>query len=70
MFKDKEYLKVYTDSNYLKQGKFKEFVTILLENYYDPKYLHGMRNYQFDLELDAEDLNKAMLNIIKFRNDQ
>ena len=51
----------------LKKGKFEEFTKILLEKYYDPKYQHGMRNYQFDLELSAEDLDQAKENLSEFR---
>ena len=56
--------------NCLKQGEFKEFVTILLEEYYDPKYQYGMRNYRYDLELDAEDLDQVQAGLVEFRNQQ
>ena len=56
--------------NCLKQGEFKEFVTILLEEYYDPKYQYGMRNYRYDLELDTEDLDQVQAGLVEFRNQQ
>ncbi|MEE3122180.1 MAG: hypothetical protein VX399_06265, partial [SAR324 cluster bacterium] len=57
-------------SNCLERGEFKEFATILLEKYYDPKYLYGMRNYRYDLELDAEDLDQVQAGLVEFRNQQ
>ena len=54
----------------LKQNKFEDFITILLEKYYDPRYEHGMRDYQYDLELSAEDLEQTQKDLIGFHSTQ
>jgi len=54
----------------LHQNKFEDFITILLEKYYDPRYEHGMRDYQYDLELSAEDLEQTQKDLIGFHSAQ
>ena len=54
----------------LQQNKFEDFITILLEKYYDPRYEHGMRDYQYDLELSAEDLEQTQRDLIEFHSAQ
>ena len=54
----------------LQQSKFEDFITILLEKYYDPRYEHGMRDYQYDLELSAEDLEQTQRDLIEFHSAQ
>ena len=54
----------------LQQNKFEDFITILLEKYYDPRYEHGMRGYQYDLELSAEDLEQTQRDLIEFHSAQ
>ncbi len=41
---------------------------MLLVDYYDPRYQHAMSDYDFALELSAEDLNQAAEELITFRN--
>ncbi|MBP46217.1 MAG: tRNA 2-selenouridine(34) synthase MnmH [Deltaproteobacteria bacterium] len=56
--------------NCLVQEKFEEFIQILLEKYYDPRYEHGMKDYQYDLDLSAEDLEQTQHDLIRFHSLQ
>jgi hypothetical protein len=42
---------------------------MLLVDYYDPLYMHSMSSYQYVLELSAEDLNLAAVELIHFRDE-
>ena len=53
---------------WLKQGEIENIVHMLLVDYYDPRYQHAMSGYDFELELSAEDCNKAAEDLITFRN--
>lgn len=53
---------------WLKQGEFENIVRLLLVDYYDLRYQHAMRSYEFVLKLSAEDLNKAADELVRFRN--
>ena len=52
----------------LKQGEIENIVHMLLVEYYDPRYQHAMSDYDFELELCAEDLKQAAGELITFRN--
>ncbi len=52
---------------WLMQDKIDEIVRLLLEDYYDPRYLHAMKNYVFEMELSAEDLEQTVEELIQFR---
>ena len=52
--------------NCLFQENFEEFIQILLEKYYDPRYEHGMKDYDYDLELYAEDFEQTQKDLLCF----
>ena len=62
------HLKVNQMLEWLKQEKIEEIVEMLLIDYYDPRYLHAMRDHEYDLELSAEDLDFAANQLIDFRD--
>ncbi len=43
----------------LRGGDLPTVVETLLVDYYDPRYLHGMRDYRYALEVSSEDLDEA-----------
>ena len=53
---------------WLKQGKIENIVQMLLVDYYDPRYQYAMSGYNYALELSAEDLSQAAVELITFRN--
>jgi tRNA 2-selenouridine synthase len=54
---------------WLKKEEIEKIVHMLLVDYYDPLYMHSMSSYQYVLELSAEDLNFAAVELIHFRNE-
>jgi len=54
---------------WLKKEEIEKIVHMLLVDYYDPLYMHSMSAYQYVLELSAEDLNLAAVELIRFRNE-
>lgn len=53
----------------LGRGELEEVVRTLLVDYYDPRYLHGMRNYRYSLELSSEQLDTAVAALLEFQRD-
>lgn len=51
----------------LRQGELEALVRILLLDYYDQRYGKSMRDYRYQLELSAEDLDQAAGELRKFR---
>ena len=43
----------------LRAGDLRPLVRVLLEEHYDPRYLHAMRNYQYALAVSSDDLDEA-----------
>ena len=54
---------------WLKKEEIEKIVHMLLVDYYDPLYMHSMSSYQYVLELSAEDLNLAAVELIHFRDE-
>ena len=54
---------------WLKKEEIEKMVHMLLVDYYDPLYMHSMSSYQYVLELSAEDLNFAAVELIHFRDE-
>jgi len=52
--------------NLIEDGKYREAVKILLEEYYDILYSHTLKNVKFDFEVSSDDLDKAEKEIGKF----
>ena len=50
----------------LKADDLEPLVEVLLEEYYDPRYLHSMRNYQYSLELSSENLEACAKELQTF----
>lgn len=50
----------------LRRGELEPVVETLLLEYYDPRYRHGMQNYQYALELDSENLEQAAATLNAF----
>ncbi len=50
----------------LRGGDLPTVVETLLVDYYDPRYLHGMRNYRYVLEVSSEDLDEAAQQLRAF----
>ena len=61
-------VKVERLRSWLKQSEIENIVHMLLVDYYDPRYQHAMKGYDYTLELSAEDLNQAAVELIIFRN--
>lgn len=51
----------------LRQGNYEWVAETLLERYYDPKYGHSMRNYQFEKVTDSTNLEAAIQELMNFR---
>lgn len=51
----------------LRNGDLHELVRILLLDYYDKRYSKSMREYQYDLEISAENLAEAATVLTEFR---
>jgi len=47
-------------SDCLRGGDLPTVVETLLVEYYDPRYLHAMRNYRYALEVSSEDLGACV----------
>ena len=52
--------------NLLRQNDLEPLVKTLLEDYYDLRYLHAMRNYQYELEVDSGDLIQCATTLRNF----
>lgn len=52
----------------LKSGKLEEGLSILLSEYYDVRYQHAMRNYDYALTVSVENLEEAAKQLIEFKN--
>ena len=50
----------------LQAGDLPAVVRPLLEDYYDPRYGHGMRDYRYALELSAENIDETVQSLIEF----
>ena len=50
----------------LHEGRLEQCVSILLEEYYDPRYLHAMRDYAYALEISSENLDEAAAALARF----
>ncbi len=50
----------------LRHHDFPTIVEALLRDYYDPRYLHSMKSYQYALTLSAEDLDSAAQHLVEF----
>ena len=50
----------------LHRGDLAPIVETLLVEYYDPRYLHAMRGYEYALELSSEDLDQAVQRLRQF----
>jgi tRNA 2-selenouridine synthase len=50
----------------LRAGDLATVVETLLVDYYDPRYLHAMRDYRYALELSSEDLDAAAAELLAF----
>jgi tRNA 2-selenouridine synthase len=64
----KKFLKKQSYEKIIKSIEEKEYYTaakIILEEYYDPKYSHGLKEKKYDYEIDFEDAIKKLNNIIK-----
>ena len=55
--------------NCLWQNQLRELVAILLNDYYDPRYYNSMKNYHYAAEFSAENLDQAVDDLGKFRDD-
>ena len=53
----------------LRQNRLRELVAILLSDYYDPRYYNSMKNYHYAAEFSAENLDQAVDDLRKFRDD-
>jgi len=53
---------------WLKKGDLESIVHVLLEEYYDPRYMYAMRMNEYALKLSTEDLNSAAEKLVRFRN--
>ncbi len=51
----------------LRKQRIAEIIEMLLDKYYDPRYRHAMRGYQYDLEVSAEDIELAAIDVESFR---
>ena len=51
----------------LRNGELTELVRILLLDYYDKRYEKSMREYQYALEISAENLSEAAAALTEFR---
>lgn len=48
----------------LEAGQYRAFCAAMLESYYDPKYLHSLKEYREKLlTIDADDLDRAVLRL-------
>ncbi|MCT4596973.1 MAG: tRNA 2-selenouridine(34) synthase MnmH [Vallitalea sp.] len=57
--------------NYLDNGNIYEFVSLLLDNYYDPMYEKWKKLYEtFDYEVDSANVDAAVNNLIKIYNSE
>jgi tRNA 2-selenouridine synthase len=54
----------------LRRGQLEPVVEALLVEYYDPRYRHAMRNYQYALTLSAEDPEAAVQALLAFAEEQ
>ncbi len=45
---------------WLRAGDLRPLVRVLLEEHYDPRYAHAMRNYQYALTVSSDDLDEAV----------
>lgn len=50
----------------VQKADFTPPVEVLLQEYYDPRYAHTMRDYHFDLELSSENLEEAAQTLAAF----
>jgi len=50
----------------LRRGDVNRVAETLLTEYYDPRYSHAMRHYQYTLELSAEDESQAAASLLAF----
>jgi tRNA 2-selenouridine synthase len=50
----------------LRRGAMEQVVEALLAEYYDPRYAHAMRGYEYALEVSAEDPDAAVAALTEF----
>ncbi len=50
----------------LREGQLRPLVRTLLEEHYDPRYRHAMRNYTYALTVSSEDLDAAAVELSAF----
>lgn len=55
-----EYLKLLDD------GRYEELVELYLVSYYDPLYMHSIKQYKYDKTIEFNDINKAIRELIDF----
>ena len=54
---------------WLKHGDIENIVHMLLVDYYDLRYKHSMRKYKFEVKISAENLGRALNDLIDFRKE-
>jgi tRNA 2-selenouridine synthase len=50
-------------------GKYEEVIEEYLVDYYDPLYNHSVKQYTYDMIINADDINKALQKVINFTKD-
>ena len=58
--------KVSELSALVEAGDLRPVVRVLLDEYYDSRYAHAMRNYSYALTVDATDLDAAAITLAEF----
>lgn len=58
--------RVHTLSDALRAGNLEFVVQTLLEEHYDPRYLHAMRGYHYALEINSDDLDDTVARLRAF----
>lgn len=53
---------------WLDDKEYDRFIEYLLLNYYDRKYVHNKQDYDYDLEIESDDLDNAVKELINFYN--
>lgn len=59
--KDVQMLRGWLDSK-----EYDKFTEYLLINYYDKRYIHNKKGYDYDIEVNSDDLNDAVNGVVDF----
>ena len=51
------------------EKKYFEFSRKMLEDYYDPRYSHGVKGFTFEKEISSEDIDDCVIEVEKFCKD-